>query len=212
MYNLILKDFLLQKKTFLFAFLYVAVMVIAFRDYGDVASIIVLSYAMLLTACAYDDKSKADMVLNSLPLKRDTIVWARYLSVYVFALSMMVFYALLYWVISILPLPVHLAKLSGVKAIAALLIIGFLGSIYFPFYFKLGYMKSRLVNFIVFFLIFGGVMPVLSNFAGSGLPGGMSGLMEVRAEIIAGLFILLFLCVQVVSVLLSLRFYRARDF
>lgn len=160
MFNLIKKDLLLQKKVFLFGIFYTMIIIISFQQIGSpmsAANVVVLSYIMLQSSCAYDDKNKADILLNSLPLKRNTIVFARYLSTFVFAAITILYYILLTGVIKILKLPIKVypATFEGIAGAIFALIV--LISIYLPIYFKWGYIKSKIFNLIMFFVVFFGV-------------------------------------------------------
>jgi ABC-2 type transport system permease protein len=103
MFNLVLKDILIQKKTFVLGLFYIPIMAIAFQHSVTSmipAGIVGLTYIVLITACAYDDKYKTDIMLNSLPLHRNSIVLARYMSLFLYYVIGVLDYVLFTAVIS----------------------------------------------------------------------------------------------------------------
>ncbi|SHH32454.1 ABC-2 family transporter protein [Thermosyntropha lipolytica DSM 11003] len=214
MYSLILKDLLLQKKFFIFAFFYIPIMILFFGEWGDVAAITAMVYIMVQTACAYDDKNRGDVLLNSLPLRRGWIVGERYLSTAVFFIIILIIYGLSYAILSLLPLPVVPVKMDENKLIGSFFSVLLLTMFYYPVYFKFGYMKSRLVNLIIFFMIFGGSIWLAS------MEEEIEGFIDVLVRVFGignqlaiGLILLTFIIFLVItSFVLSLAFYRQRDF
>lgn len=214
MYSLILKDLLLQKKTFIFAFVYIPVMILFFGEWGDVVAIAAMVYIMVQTACAYDDKNKGDVLLNSLPLRRFWIVGERYLSTAVFFVIILIIYWLSYSMLSFLPLPVTPAKMDVSKLIGAFFSLILLTMFYYPVYFKFGYMKSRLVNLVIFFGIFGGGMWLaamkdeIENFINT-----LTVMLNIGSEMAIILMLAVFIVfLIIISFALSLKFYNGRDF
>jgi len=113
MFNLILKDILIQKRNFLLGIFYILIMIFAFQQSGStMLSVIAFSYIMVQSACAYDDKNKSDVLLNSLPLSRGTIVIARYISTFVFAAISIVYYIILSGIVNTLKLPFKIYAVS----------------------------------------------------------------------------------------------------
>jgi len=219
MFNLILKDILIQKKTFLFGAVYIMIIILSFQQIGSPmvpASIIALTYVMTQYACAYDDKNKADMLLNSLPLGRDTVVAARYLSTFVFLAIAVVYYIVLAGIISVLRLPVRVYPVSFEDIAGCLFSSIVMTSIYFPVFFKVGYIKSRMVNFVLFYGLFfvgGMLVPELVKDKNSELAKWTTRLFSNQwdVHIIAGAFIITILFLSA-SYMLSLKFYRNREF
>lgn len=220
MLNLILKDILLQKKTFLFSAFYLMVIILSFQQMGSTmvpASIIALTYVMIQYACAYDDKNKADVLLNSLPLGRDTIVTARYLSIFVFLPIAVLYYMVLGSIISLLHLPVKIYPVSFEAIVWCLFSLILMNSVYLPVFFKVGYIKSRLVNFVFFFGLFfvGGILvPKLLRAGGSRLHGWIIRLLGNSGEdvgIMAGTFIIMTI-LFFASYIMSLKVYRNKEF
>jgi ABC-2 type transport system permease protein len=166
MTNLIIKDLLLQKRTALISIIYIPLMLLFFHSTGETgplagpavfaAAMVAVTYMLVGNACAYEDKSKADMVLNSMPVNRAQIVAARYLSIYVFMGIGIVYYLVIMWAIQLACLPVEVYPLSVEGLLGAAFAVTLMNSIYLPVFFKWGYIKSRMVSFIMFFVFFFG--------------------------------------------------------
>ncbi|NLO97420.1 MAG: ABC-2 transporter permease [Peptococcaceae bacterium] len=219
MFNLVLKDLLVLKKNFLFGIVYILIMIVAFQQIGGsmlAASIVVFSYMMVQLACAYDEKNKADILLNSLPLNRSTIVIARYISTFIFTAISIVYYLLLSGLIKVLHLPLKVYPVSLEGILGALFALILVCGIYLPIFFKMGYIKSKLLNFVLFFgVFFGGAIllqELITNKDQSTLQRVVQFLneqstMQVAVEISAVMILLLF-----ISFMFSLRNYKKREF
>lgn len=160
MYKLVIKDLWLIKKYFLFALIYVPFFMFAFQKMEQSmlpAGIVGITYVLVTTACASDDKNKADILLNSLPVKRAKIVIAKYLSIILYTILGITEYAAIYWIIKITGIPFQVAAITFENLFGAFFAVFLMNSIYFPLYFKYGYMKSRIFNFVLFFGFFFGI-------------------------------------------------------
>jgi len=162
MFQLVLKDLRVQKreKTFFIVILLSCCMGFIFPHNPALASLQLLLgvYLLLVYANAFDYKYNAEIMLNSLPLGREQVVKAKYISA--------LFFSLIIFIISLLVgVSVSLAGTSGATGLSGLIIIQFLFlslfllaiylTIFFPIYFKFGYLKARWANFIALFVIFG---------------------------------------------------------
>lgn len=153
MLSLILKDLLLQRRSILLGFVYMLVMIFAFSTGGSAmftAGAFMLIYMLVQTPGAHDFKCNADAMLNSLPVNRSTIVSAKYLSVIVYVLIATAEYSALYFLIRLsgLPIRAYPPGLEGFVGLAVMVVI--LIAVYYPLYFKLGYMKTRYINVFLF--------------------------------------------------------------
>lgn len=221
MLQLIYKDILLQKKMALFALGYSIFILIAFQNpvFGTTYYIIgamAISYMFLLGACAYEEKNKSEVFLNSLPLTRDDIVKARYLSVFVFMFLALTTIGGLGAVMKLaqLPFPPHYLSLVDILAVSVSLFL--LSSIYLPVFFKFGYIQSRLLN-IVFFLLFFFAPNLLIQFVHENIekPYIKQIMMFINQMSVAAFCILTIsfvLLLMYLSYLISLKVYRQREF
>lgn len=219
MFNLILKDIFIQKRNFLFGIFYIFIMILAFQQAGSsmfAASVTAFSYILVQSACAYEDKNKSDVLLNSLPLSRGTIVIARYISIFVFAAISTVYYLLLSGIIQVLGLPFQVYAISLEGITGALFALIFINGIYFPIFFKVGYIKSKLVNFVLLFGVFFGESVLMQEMIRHKDKAFIQTILQflnqqsdlqIAIEAFAVMILLL-----IVSYMFSLQNYRKREF
>lgn len=219
MLSLVLKDLLIQKKVVLFSFFYVLIMVIAFQGQGAamlIVGIVTVNYVMLQTACAYDEKNNTDIMLNSLPLSRGDIVLARYISVLVFSMIGIGGYVLITIIFGICNFPIKVYPFTLEAIFGAIAGIVIMNSIYLPTFYKLGYIKSKWINFILFFGVFfsiGGISYIIKQ--GNNIPiiksivASIEGFSE--SQIIIGLIMVMGMVI-LGSYFLSVKFYKNREF
>ncbi|MCB2359067.1 ABC-2 transporter permease [Clostridium estertheticum] len=173
MVNLIIKDILIQKKTLLFTFFYTIFVSICFYSTNPsglglyILAPILNTYMHIINAVNYDDKNKSEIVLNSLPLNREDVVIAKYISIFIFAIIQII-YAILIGLIgkaagfTIYDISISLFDIGSVFAS-----IGIFSAIFFPLYFKFGTIKMKIFNLILFMIIFmvpmNGISYVIKN-------------------------------------------------
>lgn len=160
MLNLIKKDILIQKKTFLYTFLYTIFASAVFSSMGPsgfslyVLSPMVTTYMFITLAVQYEDKNKSEIVLNSLPLKRDDIVIAKYISMFVFAILGFTYSITIGFVGIATGIPMFTRSISLLDIIFVFTSAAIFSSIFFPVYFKFGFVKMKLFNIVLMMLIF----------------------------------------------------------
>lgn len=218
MLNLIIKDVVLQKKTMLVGFVYIFVMILAFNNAGTAmltASAFAVAFLLIQTPCAYDDKNRAEAMLNSLPLKRGTIVAAKYLSVALYVLIAVAEYLAIYWIITLLGLPFRVTPLSLETAAGLLVTVALFSSIFYPIFFRFGYMKTRYVNVFLFAGLFGAGSALMAALGDEGWQAakGFADAVNSQPDWLVALGLLgVMLGIMLVSYLMSLRFYSKREF
>lgn len=161
MIKLVLKDFLIQKKTILlvipYAFFVFFIFTRSFSVRGTyMIGIISIAYLFIIYSNGYDEKNNCYVMLNSLPIKRKDIVTAKYLSVIFFS------------IVGIIVTSTVGAILTTYKAIAGLRMINtgdvfwaavsilLMYSIYYPVYFKYGQGKMKVMDIALYMcFIFG---------------------------------------------------------
>ncbi|MCG0275361.1 MAG: ABC-2 transporter permease [Thermosediminibacteraceae bacterium] len=206
MFSLIKKDLLIQKNILLYGILSTLIIIIAFQQIGDAmfpVAVIALTYVMLQSACYHDDKNNANVLLNVLPIKRSTVVFCRYISVFVFALISISYYAVLTGIMKILSIPLKLYSITIEGVLFALFTLIFINSIYLPLFFKMGYLKSRIINLILFFGVgmLGSINEKYRGFLGSYDKMTIMVILAIFAVIIYG-----------ISYILSVKIYKNREF
>lgn len=217
MFKLVLKDILVQKKTLAFALIYIIFTIFAFE--GLVTGVfptacVAVVYMLLLTACAYEDKNKCDIMINSLPIERKNVVLAKYLSVYIYALISAAVYFVATTLLQLVKVPVNIYPISLESFTGALFAVSLTSSLFLPVFFKLGYIKSKIFNFILFFLVFGGIGAIGTFLSHSNpwLGEKLAELNKLPNVAIAAVIILISIFIQLVSYFLSVAFYKSREF
>lgn len=220
MLNLIWKDILIQKRTVLLSFVYIIFFSFAFRQMGSAAfsaAAVAVTYLFVIGSSAYEDKNKADIMLNSLPISRNKLVLAKYISVFVFLLIGTVVYLLSQVLILYLHFPYPLQPISLESLAGAVFSIILLNGIYFPTFFKWGYIKARFVNFILFLLFFFGssyLLDIINNGRRNVIfLRHMAVFLQDQSDAAIALSVMILaLVIYAGSYLLSVKFYRDREF
>ena len=229
MYNLVWKDLLIMKRYLWLVSIYVLFALFVFRTMPGgalSAATVGATYMLMVQVIIQDDLNKSEIMLNSLPLRRQDIVLAKYLSVFLYATFVILSYLLAQGVVSVTGIPIPISQISLEGISGALASMAVLISIYFPIYFKFGYLRSRMVGMILFLacLLF---LPMAVDLTVHGL-GGMSNptlqnIVAITQEFgnwlqtqadwqIASYLFALALVLVAASAHLSLRFYTRREF
>lgn len=219
MFNLVLKDILIQKKNLILSCLVGLVFALINAKVNSNSSTIIfimipifISYSLLMGACGYDDKNKCDIMLNSLPISRVNLVISKYLSTFVFILIGL-FVSFLITTILRFSSFYHLNRLMKIEDImGAVISIILLSSFYFPIYFKFGYHKSRYINMILFFSAFF-IPPIL---VGTILKGGNPPYFIVYLNsqpnwLVAAFILIIAFLVVLISMFISSKIYLNKD-
>jgi ABC-2 type transport system permease protein len=217
MLTLVLKDILTQKKSLWLIVFYGVFMHVALYSLGDAgaygSATVGITYIFVLGACAHDDKNRSEILLNSLPISRNSLVMAKYLTSLWFLVVGLIASTLVGTV-------AHFTGLDrGIVDPGTLAIMVFIGllfvSLYYPVYFLFGYMKARYYHVLLFILVM--FMPSILLIATEGvrLPAWLVYVLEwpnrsqaTMALGFIGAGILLF----IISLLVSLKFYQEREF
>lgn len=218
MLNLVIKDILIQKKYVLFGIVYAFFTTFIFQGMEEgmySAGVVAVTYLLVSGSCAYDEKNKADILLNSLPYKRSDIVIAKYVSTFVFAAIGIAAYACATLLVPASGLRLTIYPVTPERTLAVLFSVSLLACILFPIYFKLGYIKAKIPFFILFFVFFFGISNFFNFMDESGiqwlenLSAWIKGLMEMSGIIVVPAFAAMLL---LVSYSISIKFYRNRNF
>ncbi|MGG4033010.1 ABC-2 transporter permease [Paenibacillus cisolokensis] len=212
MFHLIKKDVLMQKRTLLLSLLIMVFFSFSLSSMGTAGltvSIWAICYLFVYGAGMLEEKTNGDKLLVSLPIRKNTIVMSKYVSVYVFAAYALLVNFIIRMLANLFQIP-HFSFPFTLEAVASTFIaVTLIFSLSFPLIFKVGFMKSRLTNFVVLFaFLFGGhaISGQLSN--GAGIDFSLA-----RSD--TGLTILVVLALLIIvtaSFSLSLAFYRRREF
>lgn len=219
MLNLILKDLILNKKYLWFALLYSILMLFAFQNYPGEQLIVItigIGYMLMINASAYDEKNNFQIMLNSLPISRFQIVCAKYISILLYAGLAFLSTLMAVFIIQIFHLSIYTSPLTPLGVISAFFTLSLMSGLYYPVYFKIGYIKSNLIRTLFFMLFF--FAPIfLSAYLQSELkkPLVRNLLQGINARSSAQLSHILLVSMILflgLSLALSLRFYEQREF
>ena len=219
MFNLIYKDMLLLRKTALFALVYELLFIFAFKEIPQLslfAGIVGATYILVVTSTAYEDKNSSDIVLNSLPLSRNEIVMVKYIELFLFAVLAAAAFIIIASILRALNIDIGTININLEIIASNLFIVVLMNSLYFPVFFKFGYIKSKYVNFVLYFAFFFSIQTVVQSFANDEVGRFLGDILKVinnLSQNIVGLLILLAtILVAAVSYSISISFYRAREF
>ena len=177
MFNLLIKDIIVQKKTFWYLLFYIPVLLLVLSSTtmaADIATALYatctcfIGYLLIAGACSYDEQNRSEVFLNSLPIRRKDIVLSKYLSIFVYAVIGLAAGTVIVMINNIFGLGEIVRYPAGKDLLGALCGIVIIGATYYPLYFKLGSIKTRLMNVIVIlaiFLIPAGLMWLVENYS-----------------------------------------------
>jgi hypothetical protein len=219
MINLILKDIIIQKKTVLLSLVYMILVIIISSgpvDLGFIAGLIGVTYILITTSSATEDKNNVYVLLNSLPIKRSHIILSKYLSIFVYIIIGTVYYYLAISIINVIGASTEVSYISFQGVVIAIFAVSLLNGIYLPVLFKVGYTKTRILSMILFMSFFFGVSYIIDFFRESenikvigSIINFLSNLSSPQVNLVTiGLTIIVLL----ISYALSLRFYNNREF
>jgi len=220
MFSLILKDILISKKILLLTAAFLIVWVPTFpeeaRNFAAVVIMVGMAYMGLIVTSSADETNKADILLNSLPLRRHEIVLAKYLSIFVYSAIGIAIYLLVAAATKVLGFPIYVYPINFKAVIYGILAVSFLNGIYLPLMFKFGHSYSGIVYIILVFGFSYSISYIIKLFKKlvnyDWFQNIVSFIMN-QSDTVKMLFIIaLALIVLTVSCLLSVKFYENREF
>lgn len=221
MLNLLYKDLLIQKKTFVFALFYIVFLTFIFKNSPFSTTVYAMStvtvvYLLTSSAGAYDEKNRSEVFLNSLPVRRREIVFAKYLGTFLYTAFGLAGTALSVAALkAVLPsFPVGSPGLPDVAVALAGAVL--LNSVYYPLCFKFGALKVRLFQLILFLLIFFlpsfAVEYLQAHYSREEVSGLVGAVLHAPAWVPGSAGAVLLLAVLLTSLALSLRIYERKEF
>jgi len=203
------KDIRLQKRTtlFLLFFVFILLMSVSGEGFGSpyITAAVGASVFWTMSVCSYEGFYKTERLFASLPVSRRELVISRYLSSLLAILAAIAVSGIVGWLVSMLHIRPETAVISLADGAAAFLISSCLLFGYLPVYFKLGYLRSRMLNIAVFAAL--GL--VLAGFSLLLDAVGIS-ISEVSAAAAAAVLVF-WAVLGFVSVRLAIRFFRRRE-
>lgn len=160
MYNLVIKEFLLQKKYMIIYVLYgIGIAAAACFTPGIVSNffyvfyITTASYLSVMYSNGYEMKGQSEVMLNSLPVNREQIINAKY----VYLQILIILYSILIFIFSVTARVIKINSTATFNInmyVISFIVLGLVFSIYYPLYFKLGREKLRIVTLFFYLIIF----------------------------------------------------------
>lgn len=217
MYQLIKKDILMQKRMLKLSIFYILFFTITLSNIGTFGltfGILTISYQFLFGASALEDKNNSDRMLISLPIKKSIIVLSKYFSIYVYTAYAILGFYLLDLIINWFNPPMMNVHFTFTGLIGGIIAVTLLFSIALPLIFKYGYLKSKTLNLIIFFVMgFGGALLIEKISKNKYLSQKIIEVLNKGSEIELFLLAMIPLTILLIfSYFLSLSFYNKREF
>ncbi|EJR14883.1 MULTISPECIES: ABC-2 transporter permease [Bacillus] len=134
MYNLILKDFRLQKLMILFYLLGICFFIGTFGSFGFIVVLVAGSY--MINLHYYDEKNNSHKFINSLPYSRNKIIMSKYIGTVLFTILVVLFSLLIQAVIQFAS-PNYGVEIETPQTImVSVLTVMLFTSIYLPFFYR----------------------------------------------------------------------------
>lgn len=204
MFNLIKKDFLLQKRLLI---VYVILLIIYLRaDLSIVFTVVTISSLFVMNSHYYDEKDKANILLNSLPYTKKEIVSAKYIEA---SLSAAVFIVL--FVIAQYVMDSSLGNFSFIQIISCFLGTMIFTAFYLPFFYKFTQQYILIGFSAVIVLVVISARPI-TEFVVSNFPETIQTLQEMATFQIYSMVTILVLIIYGFSWILSIKIYSNKAF
>lgn len=219
MYHLIKKDLLMQKRTLALSIIFIIFFTLTLSNIGPAGltvSILGVTYMLALGASALEDKNNSDIILVSLPIKKNTIVFAKYLSIYVFVAYAALLNYFIYLLVDQLNLPINVLPFTFEGLIVAIVAVTLFCSITLPLIFKYGFIKSRMINLIFFFVFVSGGLTLVDNISQKETSVFFQRIIDFLSKYSDVQLMLLLMIpptiILITSYFLSIFFYNKREF
>lgn len=235
MRQLIMKDFVVQKRVMPVYLLLAAAFFLFYYSMGDlnltaiVMPVFIVAYSFMNRSLAEDERNHAMRLLVSLPLYRNQLVRAKYASI---ALVVFPLFLLLGVAANTMGLEVPGVSASdgdpsgfGIIALVMsinLLIFIIIISIYLPLVFKMGFIKAQTINRFVILFTFAlgaGAGALLSRFGAAfgdkGMPGWLQSFTEwlerTNMFVLSAMVLAVAVILYLLSMLLSMRLFERKQ-
>lgn len=215
MFNLVLKDILIQKKSLIFFFLYILFFSFMFKGTPSVlftTAPIMISYILLIGACSLDDKNRSEIMLNSLPINRITLVTSKYVSTCAFVFIGIFLAFILSTILNSFGI-IHFSRLISLTDILGdVVAVSLFSSLYLPIYFKFGYQKTRYLNAVIIFLFCASTAIISKLMVKGGAIQNFIFYLNSQPNWVIGSLIIIINCIIfLISLLFSIKFYVNKD-
>jgi ABC-2 type transport system permease protein len=216
--NLIYKDFLILRKSIYLGLIYIIFFMFVLKSngvYAYTSAAIAITYMYVMSAFAYDDKNKSDVMINSLPVNRKTVVLAKYVSIFVYIAAATAAYIIIYNIVLLIDNNVDIYPVTLEGFAAALIFASLMNGVYLPLVFRVGYTKAKIINMLIFFLAFFGMSLLVNLIYKSNNTYVKQALEWLNSQsetvIIIWAFVMAFL-ILLISYTISVKLYKQREF
>lgn len=219
MISLIKKDLKLSVKVNIFAVIY-ALFISATGLISDnlilsnllyVLGIVILTFVSVIFTNGYDDKYKSEVVLNSFPIDRRSIVRGKYITLIVFVTISSGAIILFTNILPMFNIIDSIGSANMHTAILAASIILLFYSIYYPFYFKIGE-GLKTFNSVLWILLMIGPAMIGRGFKALDQRGLLDKLMNIDLGTINLYLLGISLIIYYISLQISKGIYMRREF
>lgn len=179
---------------------------------------VAVSHMMFMTAVSLDERNRSDIMLVSLPIKRNKIILEKYLLVLstgLIGIGIMGFLGGLVKISGLVPVSRFINTNDIFLSLASIVL---LSSVYYPLYLKLGYKYSRVIN-MLFFMIFFFIPSWITEYTTSNVDfndPAVQNIIEIFLAtptiLINGGLLLIALILALISYLISVRIYTNKEF
>lgn len=221
MIRLVYKDFMLIKKVCLFfiAFsLYIDFLGLRSSSMPGLIYIIILvlfNYIFMIYSNGYDDKNKGEIIFNSMPIKRSSLVLGKYLDILFFiiftGITLIISSEIMKTIFISSSIRITGRAASPSDVLYALIIVGIYFSLYLPFYFKMGGSRLQLFNqisYMIFIMMPYIILKIFAKFKDTKI---VSFLTSINMDSLKMILLLITTLMFAVSILISIFIYNRRD-
>jgi len=210
MFGLIMRDLMIHRKRLWLAGAYCLFWPFVLHALGQstlVVVVVAVVYTLLITGLEYEDKDRVDMTMASLPIRRKSLVIARYLEIPLLTIIAMLSYLL---VTGVFPWLRGSFPAGWTMPAAALLMVSLLGGINLPIIYRMGYAKARVFNVMI--MLLGIIAPAyVLGYKVIKDPQWRTAI-ENTPMVMPLLMAAASAAILVVSCMISIRMYRKREF
>ncbi|MGE7946003.1 ABC-2 transporter permease [Lysinibacillus sp. NPDC093688] len=203
MFNLVLKDILIQKK--LIPFYLATIILYLLIDASLVKIGIIYSLVSIMNAFSYDEKDNANILLNSLPYTRKEVVNSKYIGALIFTSIFIIF---TYVSNFLLNREEAMFLWQDILLIIGLVMVGVSFMFPFSYKFKSQYLLMALIALFGIYMLTIKIFPNFNNILGD-LISKFITLQETQMYLVA---ILTIVILYIGSWLLSIRIYERKAF
>ncbi|WP_102275108.1 ABC-2 transporter permease [Cytobacillus massiliigabonensis] len=208
MFNLIIKDFYIQK--YLLLLYFGLIFFYFFTDLHISFVIIIVSCMFVINSHYYDERGKTNILLNSLPYSRKQIISSKYIGTLIFTTFVTILVITLNIILQVVTkTPTEILSIKNIL-ISYLLIMTFT-SFYLPFFYKFS-QQYLLIAFSVLFVIIMVFANKISALFAENLDGIYNFLLSLSIINLYSLFTFIVVVCYFISWLISIKVYENKEF